>query len=364
MKVRLLWKLLLINIAVILFVMLMVWVSVDYLAADYFVKLMEKYHISPEPAHDMFVAAIHRYLLWASMAAALLAALLSFAMMRRTLIPLSRMTQVTREIAAGNYGATIAVQAKDEIGQLAAAFNRMSTSLKTIEHLRKQLIIDVAHELRTPLTNIKGYLEGLIDGVVPSSNENFELLHEETLRLTLLVEDMLQLARADSTQIDLHPLDLSLTESVSKLYASFAKSFTDKRIDVTIQGDPDDRVCADPEKISRVLKNLLQNALQYTPAGSTLSIQVLRTLKNIRVTFANPAPGVRSKDIPFLFERFYRGEKSRSRDHGGAGIGLAIVKELVALHGGTVGAALEGDQLRIWFELPGDLPGDLPGRSA
>ena len=356
MTTRLLWKLLLINILVIFFVIVIVWISVDYLAADYFVKLMEKYHISPEPAHEMFVGAIHRYLIWASVAAFLLASLLSYLMMRRTLIPLSRMTQATQEIAAGNYGIPIVVQTKDEVGQLAAAFNKMAASLQNIEQLRKQLIVDVAHELRTPLTNIRGYLEGLIDGVVPSSKDNFELLHEETMRLTMLVEDMLQLAYADSAQSNLRPYNFSITESTRNLYASFKKSFTDKNIAVTIQGEADDRVWADPEKISRVLKNLLQNALQYAPAGSRVSIRVRRSSDSVTVTFINPAQEVRDKDVPFLFERFYRGEKSRSRDHGGAGIGLSIVKELVEAHGGTVGAELSDGRIRIWFKLFLDPP--------
>ncbi|MFC1857910.1 ATP-binding protein [Thermodesulfobacteriota bacterium] len=356
MTTRLLWKLLLINILVILFVILMVWISVDYLAADYFVKLMEKYHISPEPAHEMFVGAIHRYLVWASVTAVLMAALLSFLMMRRILTPLSRMTQATQEIAAGNYGAIIAVQTKDEVGQLAAAFNQMATSLQNTERLRKQLILDVAHELRTPLTNIQGYLEGLIDGVVQPSKENYELLHEETIRLTLLVDDMLQLARADSAKTDLQLYLFGITESIRKLFASFNKSFTDKGIDVTIRGDADDKVWADPEKISRVLKNLLQNTLQYAPAGSQVSIKVQRSSDNISVTFTNPAPEVRNEDIPFLFERFYRGEKSRSRDHGGAGIGLAIVKELVEAHGGSVSADLADGRIRIRLELPVNPP--------
>jgi two-component system sensor histidine kinase BaeS len=325
---------------------------VDYLAAAYFVKLMEKYHISPEPAHEMFVGAIHRYLVWASMAAFLLAAVLSFLMMRRTLKPLSRMTQVSQEIAAGNYGATIAVQTKDEVGQLAVAFNRMAASLQSIERLRRQLMIDVAHELRTPLTNIRGYLEGLIDSVVPSSKENFELLHEETLRLTLLVEDILQLARADSARTDLRPHAFHMTESIRTLRASFQPSFMGKNIDVTIHSGADDRVWADLEKISRVLKNLLQNIVQYAPAGSRVTITIQKFSDNLRVSFTNPAPEVRNEDVPFLFERFYRGEKSRSRDHGGAGIGLAIVKELVEAHGGKVGAELFDGQIRIWFELP------------
>jgi two-component system, OmpR family, sensor histidine kinase BaeS len=353
---RLLWKLLLINILVILFVILMVWLSVDYLAADYFVKLMERYHISPEPAHDMFVSAIHRYLIWASLAALLLAALLSFLMMRRTLTPLSRMIQATREIAEGDYAAVITVQTRDEIGQLAVAFNRMAASLKNIERLRKQLMVDVAHELRTPLTNIQGYLEGLIDGVVAPSKENFDLLHEETMRLTLLVEDILKLARADAARTDLQRQHFNITDAIRKHYLSFKKSFMDKDIHVKIESDAHDGVWADSEKISRVLKNLLQNAFQYTPREGRVFIEVRRVSGNINIAFTNPAPEVSSVDVPFLFERFYRGEKSRSRDYGGAGIGLAIVKELVEAHGGSVGAELVDGLIRIWFELPVDPP--------
>ncbi len=334
----------------------MVWAAVDYLAADYFVKLMEKYNISPEPAHDMFVSAIHRYLIWASVAAVLLAVMLSFVMMRRTLTPLSRMTQATREIAAGNYSASIAVETKDEIGQLSSAFNRMAASLQKIERLRKQLMIDVAHELRTPLTNIQGYLEGLLDGVVPASKENFQLLHEETIRLTLLVEDMLQLAHADSAQSDLRPDYFGITESIQTRYASLKPSFREKNIDVTLQKDGDDTVWADPEKISRVLKNLLQNALQYSPTQSRVSVKIKRTSSTVTVSITNPAPEVSSEDVPLLFERFYRGEKSRSRDLGGAGIGLAIVKELVEAHGGNVGAERINGRIRIWFELPVNPP--------
>lgn len=351
-KVRLLWKLLLINILVILFVILVVWASVDYLAADYFIKLMEKYHISPEPAHEMFIGAIHRYLVWASIAAFLLAAVLSFVMMRRTLTPLIRMTQVTQEIAAGNYGVTIAVRTKDEVGRLADAFNRMAASLQSIERLRKQLMIDVAHELRTPLTNIRGYLEGLIDSVVPPSKENFELLHEETLRLTLLVEDILQLARADSARSDLRPLFFNITEMLQTLLAGFKPSFMEKNLDVTVQKETEGNVWADPEKISRVLKNLLQNIVQYAPSGSRVNITVQKLSDSVKISFSNPASEVRNEDVPFLFERFYRGEKSRSREHGGAGIGLAIVKELVEAHAGKVGAEMSDGYLRIWFRLP------------
>jgi len=236
----------------------------------------------------------------------------------------------------------------------------MAASLQHIERLRKRLTIDVAHELRTPLTNIQGYLEGLIDGVVPPSAENFELLHEETMRLSLLVEGMLELARADSAETDLHPEHFDISGAIRQQYASFEKAFEDKKIDVRIQGDAGERVWADPEKIFRVLKNLLENALRYTPPGGEVSVSVNKAPGKVTVAFENPAPEIRSEDLPNLFERFYRGEKSRSRDYGGAGIGLAIVKELIAAHDGTVGAELVGGRIRIRFELPANPPPAAP----
>ncbi|MGD9189326.1 MAG: histidine kinase dimerization/phospho-acceptor domain-containing protein, partial [Desulfobacteraceae bacterium] len=200
MKSRLIYKLLAINLVVIGFVMAVVWLSIDTLAAGYFVELMDKYHISPEPAHDMFVSAVHRYLIWACLAAVVLAALLSFWMLHRALTPLTSMTVTTREIAAGEFSSRVVAKSNDEVGQLARAFNRMAESLEKIEKLRRTLMIDIAHELRTPLTNIRGYLEALDDKLVPPSQQTFDLLQSETQRLAQLVEDVLQLARADAAQ--------------------------------------------------------------------------------------------------------------------------------------------------------------------
>lgn len=142
MKRHLILKLLAVNLAVIAFVIIVVWLSIDTLAAGYFVTLMEKYHISPGPAHAMFVDAVHRYLLWACLAAVILAVVLSFVMMRRILAPLTRMTIVTREIAAGNFAERVPVGTQDEVGQLAQAFNRMASSLEKIENLRRTLMIE------------------------------------------------------------------------------------------------------------------------------------------------------------------------------------------------------------------------------
>jgi two-component system, OmpR family, sensor histidine kinase BaeS len=352
---RLIFKLLAVNLVVIGFVMAMMWLSIDTLAAGYFVTLMEKYHISPEPAHEMFVSAVHRYLIWACLAAAILAALLSFYLMRRILAPLSRMTKITQKIAAGDFTARVPPGSSDEVGHLARAFNRMAASLDALESLRRTLMIDVAHELRTPLTNIRGYLEALDDEVVPPSAEIFDLLQNETLRLAQLVEDVLQLARADAAHGQLTKEPVDLLSLINQSLKPHALLFNQNAVDVSVEAPSDlAHIQADRQRMVRVLRNLSDNASRYTPANGKLAVRIADKDAHVRVTFSNSAEDVVPKDLPYLFERFYRGEKSRSREHGGAGIGLSIVKELVAAHGGRVGAELHDGRFEVWFSLPKD----------
>lgn len=352
-KKSLLWKLLGIHILTIGFVIVLVWLAIDYLAADYFMVLMKKYEISPTETHQMFLDATHRYLIWASIGALVLALTLSFLLMKRVLGPLTRMTDITRNIASGDYSDKVPITSGDEVGELAAAFNRMAESLQKIEQLRKTMILDVAHELRTPLTNIKGYLEALTDGVVTPSSETFELLQEETLRLVHLVEDILRLAKADAAKATLHITEVRLFGLIGHIMDSLRAQFNEKKIRVeTHFSNGADQLRADPDKLSQVIGNLLQNALQYTLPGGTVGISAERMPGEIKVVFANTGGEIAEKDLPYIFERFYRGEKSRSRKHGGAGIGLAIVKELVEAHGGKVGAEVSSGEVRLWFTLP------------
>jgi signal transduction histidine kinase len=350
---RLIFKLLAIHLVVIAFTMAVMWFVIDTLAAGYFVTLMEKYHISPEPAHEMFVSAIHRYLIWACLAALILAVALSFVMMRHVLAPLTRMTQITQKIAAGNFSTHVPIGSRDEIGRLAQAFNRMADSLKKLESLRRSLMIDVAHELRTPLTNIRGYLEALNDGVVPPTKETISLLQSETMRLVQLVEDVLRLARADAAQDTLKYENIDLNRAVRIAMEPFSHAFDQKELSVDLQLPPDAvMVAADPDRIARVLRNLADNAARYTPFKGWVRIGIVPDPDHARIDFANAVQELVPEDLPFLFERFYRGEKSRSRQHGGAGIGLAIVKELVEAHGGSVGARLGNGSIHIWLTLP------------
>ncbi len=340
----LLWKLLAINVLIIVFVILIVWLAINYLAAGYFVTLMEKYNISPTSSHEMFVSSVHRYLIWASLAAILLAVALSFLLVKRVLGPLTQMMSITREIASGDYSGRAPVATRDEVGQLAVAFNSMAESLQRIEQLRKTMTVNVAHELRTPLTNMQGYLEALIDGVVTPSKETFELLHEETMRLVHLVEDILRLAKADAARVDLHKTEIQIGELIAQAVDSFRPKFITKNINVETRFfEGDDRLYADPDKLSQVVSNLLQNAWQYTPMGGSFRIFMESLPGEIKVVFTNTGGELNEKDLPFIFERFYRGEKSRSREHGGAGIGLAIVKELIEAHNGHVGAEMSPD---------------------
>ena len=200
---------------------------------------------------------------------------------------------------------------------------------------------------------MRGYLEALRDGVVPPSKEVFESLHEETLRLVKFSENLIQLARAESAQTTLQKRPIRLQELVLQVFELFRLRFDAKAIVVeTSLRAAAVLVPADSEKLTQVVINLLENAWQYTPVGGKVRIDIERLPQRLEMVVANTGPGIAPEDIPIIFERFYRGEKSRSRDHGGSGIGLTIVKELIQAHGGEVGADTSATETRIWFSLP------------
>ena len=175
---------------------------------------MERYNISPAESHQMFLDAIHRYLIQVSVAALALAVLLSLLLTRKVLRPLSDMAAISRRIAAGDYTDRVEVASRDEVGHLARAFNQMADGLERVERLRRSMVVDMAHELRTPLTNIRGYLEALADGVVPPSKETFEMLQEEILRLVRLAEDLNQLTKADAARAYLQREEIALPDLI------------------------------------------------------------------------------------------------------------------------------------------------------
>lgn len=351
------WKLVAMNVPVVAAVILVLWLVIDILAADYFSTLMEQYKISPDETHQMFLDAVHRYLVQASIVAMILAVGLSFLFTRRALRPLSEMAEVTRRLSAGDYSARVRAPSGDEVGELGRAFNTMADSLERVETLRKTMVGDIAHELRTPLTNIRGYLEGFSDGVVEPTAETFDMLRDEILRLVRLVEDLQHLSRADAAKAYLKREELDLAEMVDQVLRLERDRFESRNIDVATEFQQGvGPISADRDKILQVLRNLIQNGWQYTPEGGSFRMTgevVDGGAKGAaRLSFISTGVTIDADDLSRIFERFYRVEKSRSRDSGGAGIGLAIVKELIEAHGGSVSAESGAGETRFSLTLP------------
>jgi signal transduction histidine kinase len=339
MTQRLLWKLLFNVISVIILTILVVWLAIDKLAATYFMRLMENYSIAPHDSHQMFIQAVHHYLIWAALAALGFALLLSYLMTRRVLRPLTQMTRISQELSQGIYSNRVEVVSNDEVGQLGSAFNLMADNLEKLEGLRKRMVADIAHELRTPLTNLRGYFEGLGDAIIPPSQATFKMLETETLRLVDLVETLQQLSKAEAAEAFLQRQDINLSLFFDQLLMLFALRFQGKQIDITVTVEPKDLVIvADQDKLLQVFRNLLENALGHTPDHGWIRIAAQRTPERIDIQVTNSGSSIATEDLPFIFERFFRADPSRSRQQGGAGIGLAIVKQVIEAHGGRVAA--------------------------
>lgn len=349
----LLVKLLLVTVVPAISIILVIWLAIDKQAAGYFMALMKNYEISPTEIHQMFLSSIHFSLIWASFAALALSFVLSFLLIRRVLKPLSQMTEIADQVATGDFSTRVDITTRDEVGRLGVSFNHMADSLGRIEQLRRNMVADVAHELRTPLTNLRGYLEALNDKVLDPSPETLGVLQEETMRLVKLVENLQQLARADAAQHYLQRENVYIAKEIEYLLTLYQTGLHTKEI-TPITTFPEDAnvIRADRDKFLQAASNLIDNCLKYTPKQGQIEITSRNTDDGIEMSFCNTGPEISSKDLPFIFERFFRTDRSRSRDGGGAGIGLAITQELIQAHGGRIKAESDNGVTCIRFILP------------
>ena len=228
----------------------------------------------------------------------------------------------------------------------------MASSLEEGERERREFIANAAHELRTPLTNLKGYVEGLRDGIIPADKATYVSLSEEVERLVRLADSLNTLAKEDARTLPVRIVELDLAAAVRIAVDLARPGFERGRISVDVQVPAQLAARADPDGLAQVLGNLLQNATRYTPGDGRVTVRAERRSQDALVSVVNSGDGIPSADLPHVFERFYRVEKSRDRAHGGAGIGLAIVRQLVEAAGGSVGVDSGDGRTRFWFSLP------------
>lgn len=327
-------------------------IGVMVVGGQSFADLMTNHGETAESSRVMFQDSVGWVIIATSVFAVIVAVGVAGVLGARLARPLREIGAAARRIAEGDYEARIPRQGPEEIVSLSDSFNQMATALEEQERMRREFIANAAHELRTPLTNLQGYLEALRDGVIEPDRATFESLLDEAERLVRLSRSLDTLAAGDAG-VAAVPVDLDLAATIRSAVDLARPAVRVAGLELSV--DLPDALPArgDPDQLAQVVGNLLQNAVRYTPSGGRISIRAERRPADVLVSVANSGDGIPPADLPHVFERFYRVDKSRDRAHGGAGIGLAIVRQIVEAGGGTVGAESRDGMTRFWFSLPG-----------
>jgi len=257
-------------------------------------------------------------------------------------------------IGRGDFSQRAKVKDRGDLGELAKAFNTMADDLQRLEKLRQDLVADTAHELRTPLSNVRGYLEAIRDGVVKPDTTTINSLSEEVGLLSRLVDDLQELALAEAGQLKMEIQAEDAGDIVNQAVAAARAAAMSKGVGLSANvNDPLPQCKADPDRIRQVLHNLLNNAITHTPSGGTIAMEARLLDGFIEISVKDSGEGIPAKELPNIFERFYRVDKSRARTTGGYGLGLTIAKRIVEAHGGTIQVTSElGKGSRFAFTLP------------
>lgn len=296
-----------------------------------------------------FRVAMGEALFQAGLAAFLVALGVSVYISRRFVSPIQEMTTASQYIADGHFDQRVQIPGDitssdlDELVQLALSFNQMAEKLHQTENMRVQLIGDISHELRTPLTTIKGSMEGLMDGVLSPTPETFQNIYQEADRLQRLVADLQELSRVEAGAISLKLASCDIIPLIKSVAERLHPQFDDKGVSLEVDLPPVlPQISIDEDRISQVMINLLGNALQYTPEGGKVTLIARQSGNEILIQVNDTGIGIPAEQLAYLFNRFYRVDKSRSRAGGGSGIGLTIAKHLVEAHGGRIWVESEG----------------------
>ena len=306
------------------------------------------------PSLELLSLNLRRFLLWGGLAAIAIALVLTLGLSRRILAPIRTLTQAAKRLGQGDFSQRVQVYDKSEVGELAQTFNSMASQLERTKQLRQNLTADVAHELRTPLSNVRGYLEAIRDGVVKPDAATIQSLNEETALLSRLLDDLQELSLAEAGELKLtfqaEDIGELINQAVVAIQPQAAAQGLLMSIDIPQKLPP---VNIDAHRIAQVLHNLLGNAVAHTARGDAVTVAARQQDNWVEVAVADTGEGIPAEDLPNVFERFYRVDKSRSRATGGSGLGLTIAKYLVEAHGGKIEVQSElGKGSRFSFTLP------------
>ncbi|MDP3880405.1 MAG: ATP-binding protein [Dehalococcoidales bacterium] len=294
------------------------------------------------------------FFLWGGLIAVAIAFVITFFLSRRILAPVKALTHAAKRLGHGDFTQRVPVKDSSELGELAVTFNSMATDLERGERLRQNLVADVAHELRTPLSNIKGYLEAVRDGVLEPDEVTIRSLNEEATLLSRLVDDLQELTLAEAGELKLVYQTGNIAELINQTVAAVQPKARAKMVSMAAQlPERLPAVNIDAHRISQVLRNLLENAVAHTAEGGEINVTARQTGNRIAITVADSGEGIPAEDLPYIFERFYRVDKSRTRATGGNGLGLTIAKRLVEAHGDNIEVESElGRGSRFTFTVP------------
>jgi signal transduction histidine kinase len=324
-------------------------------------EVIGRAYIIPDPTKEEYVApflrlsaSINRSLLLGGSLAIGIALLLTFLLSRRMMSPVGVLATAARRLGHGDLSQRVRLQGEGEVASLAEAFNSMAVDLEYAEQLRRNMVADVAHELRTPLSNIQGYLEAIRDGMVEPDAAAIRSLNEETSLLSRLVNELQELSLAEAGELKLVYQAEDIANLVRQAVTPWQPQLTAGEISLSVEL-PDDLplVNIDWQRVNEVLHNILENAVAHTHRGGTIKVTAHHKGKWVEVSVSDTGEGIPAEDLPHIFERFYRVDKSRTRATGGSGLGLTIAKRLVEAHGGTIAVQSKlGEGSRFSFTLP------------
>ena len=297
---------------------------------------------------------VNRSLFWAGIGAAALGIAIVWLLSRRTLAPLQGLGEAARRLGRGDLSQRAQTNGPREIQQLAHNFNTMAAELEEAERHRRNLTADIAHELRTPLSNIQGYLEAIRDGLVQPTPDTLDTIHGQALQLSLLVEDLRLLAQVESGDLHLESAPVQVDELLRSSVEAVRPRADAKSLTLTLTTQPGlPPAEIDGARISQVISNLLENAITHTPQDGSVTVLAQAEAGQVEVTVVDSGPGIAPEDLPRLFDRFYRGDPSRSRSTGGTGLGLTIARRLVEAHDGSIDVhSVVGEGSRFTVRLP------------